>query len=109
MLLYALFTCQATIFRDAEAVLAKVPRRGVPLVMHDARGQDRRRHSETRRALFGSGMAKLVQRLRQVAKPSQTFSLDACRHGGMTEPRNAFQIERGEQNGTDNSLYRSIA
>ena len=56
-----------------------------------------------------SGMAKLVQRLRQVAKPSQTFSLDACRHGGMTEPRNAFQIERGEQNGTDNSLYRSIA
>jgi hypothetical protein len=32
-----------------------------------------------------SGMAKLVQRLRPVAKLSQTLSLDACHHGGITE------------------------
>jgi hypothetical protein len=32
-----------------------------------------------------SGMAKLVRRLRKLAKLPSTFTLDACRHGGMTE------------------------
>ena len=30
-------------------------------------------------------MAKLVRRLRKLAKLPSTFTLDACRHGGMTE------------------------
>jgi hypothetical protein len=30
-------------------------------------------------------MAKLVRRLRELAKLPSTFTLDACRHGGMTE------------------------
>jgi hypothetical protein len=30
-------------------------------------------------------MAKLVRRLRKLAKLPETFTLDACRHGGMTE------------------------
>ena len=30
-------------------------------------------------------MAKLVRRLREAAKLPATFTLDACRHGGMTE------------------------
>jgi hypothetical protein len=32
-----------------------------------------------------SGMAKLVRRLREAAKLPATFTLDACRHGGMME------------------------
>jgi hypothetical protein len=31
------------------------------------------------------GMAKLVRRLRSEADLPTTFTLDACRHGGMTE------------------------
>jgi hypothetical protein len=30
-------------------------------------------------------MAKLARRLRDEAEPPTTFTLDACRHGGMTE------------------------
>jgi hypothetical protein len=33
----------------------------------------------------GSGAAKLVRRLRKDAGLQRTFTLDACRHGGMTE------------------------
>ena len=36
-----------------------------------------------------SGMAKLVRRLRTVAGLPATFTLDACRYGGMTEPEEA--------------------
>jgi 3-polyprenyl-4-hydroxybenzoate decarboxylase len=53
--------------------------------MHDARGKTEHGKAKPAALYSASGMAKLVQRLRQVAKLSQTFSLDACRHGGMTE------------------------
>jgi hypothetical protein len=33
-----------------------------------------------------SGMAKLMRRLRKLASLPATFTLDACRNGGMTEP-----------------------
>jgi hypothetical protein len=32
-----------------------------------------------------SGIAKLVRRIRKLAKLPPTFTLDACRHGGMME------------------------
>ena len=66
-------------------MLAKVPRRGVPIVMHDARGKTEDGKAKPAALYSASGMAKLVQRLRHVAKLSQTFNLDACRHGGMAE------------------------
>jgi len=44
-----------------------------------------RRQSEPAALYSANGMAKLVQRLRQVVKLSQTPRFDACRHGGMTE------------------------
>jgi hypothetical protein len=66
-------------YADAEAVLAKVPRRGIPVILHLARdGKTATLYSE-------SGMAKLVRRLRTLAGLPPTFTLDACRHGGMTE------------------------
>ena len=51
----------------------KVPRRLVPTVMHDARGKPEDGKAKTAAFYSASGMAKLVQWLRQVAKPSQTF------------------------------------
>jgi hypothetical protein len=63
-------------------VLAKVPRRGVPMILHQGRGDP----EKTTATLYSaSGMAKLVRRLRVVAGLPETFTLDACRHGGMTE------------------------
>lgn len=53
--------------------------------MHDARAKSEDGKAKPAALYSASGMAKLVQRLRQIAKLSQTFSLDACRHGGMTE------------------------
>jgi hypothetical protein len=65
-------------YGDAEAVLAKLPRRGIPMILHQTR--------DGRATLYSaSGMAKLVRRMRVAAGLLATFTLDACRHGGMTE------------------------
>jgi hypothetical protein len=72
-------------YADAEAVLAKLSRRGIPMILHETR--DKPEEGKARQAKFysPSGMAKLVRRLRVLAKLPETFTLDACRHGGMTE------------------------
>jgi hypothetical protein len=69
-------------YADAEAVLAKVPRRGVPMILHLGRGDPEKVAATLYSA---SGMAKLVRRMRAAAALPATFTLDACRHGGMTE------------------------
>jgi hypothetical protein len=65
-------------YADAEAVLARLPRRGVPLILKTRRdggiGLFRPNH-----------MAKLVRKLADSFGLPSTFTLDACRHGGMTE------------------------
>jgi hypothetical protein len=65
-------------YADAEAVLAKLPRRGVPLILKVRRdgGVDLFRPNH---------MAKLVRKLADRFGLPSTFTLDACRHGGMTE------------------------
>jgi hypothetical protein len=66
-------------YADAEAVLARLPRRGVPLILKARRrggGVDPFRPNH---------MAKLVRRLADEFGLPETFTLDACRHGGMTE------------------------
>lgn len=65
-------------YADAEAVLAAVPRRGIPMILHGGRNGTAKLYTE-------SGMAKLVRRIRSAAGLPATFTLDACRHGGMTE------------------------
>jgi hypothetical protein len=65
-------------YSDAEAVLARLPRRGVAMILRAAgRGVAKPydRHE----------MAKLVRILRDQLGLATTFTLDACRHGGMTE------------------------
>ncbi|QUS39515.1 hypothetical protein RPMA_12235 [Tardiphaga alba] len=65
-------------YADAEEVLAKLPRLGLPMILRD----------------LGKGAAKpwrysslnhVVARLRKQMKLPAHFTLDACRHGGMTE------------------------
>jgi hypothetical protein len=65
-------------YSDAEAVLARLPRRGIAMVLkarRDGSAQPYDRHE----------MAKIVRKLRDQLELPETFTLDACRHGGMTE------------------------
>jgi hypothetical protein len=73
-------------YEDAEAILAKLPRRGVPMILRELHPLRHCADKKTTSKLFSiSGFQKIVQRLRaEIGLPS-TFTLDACRHGGMTE------------------------
>ena len=72
-------------YADAEAVLAKLPRRGIPMILHETRAKTPKGKPKPTTLFSASGMAKLVRRIRDVAELPSTFTLDACRHGGMTE------------------------
>ena len=72
-------------YSDAEAVLARLPRRGIPMILHETRGKAEPGKAKPTTLSSESGMAKLVRRLRELANLPSTFTLDACRHGGMTE------------------------
>jgi hypothetical protein len=65
-------------YEDAEAVLAELPRRGVPMILREVR------EGVTKPFSF-SGMQKIVHTMRDKLGLPSTFTLDACRHGGMTE------------------------
>ena len=65
-------------YDDAEAVLARLPRRGVPMILREVR------KGITKPFSF-SGMQKIVHTMRDKLGLPATFTLDACRHGGMTE------------------------
>jgi hypothetical protein len=65
-------------YGDAEAVLARLPRRGVAMILKAA-GQGVAKPYDRHE------MAKLVRTLRDQLGLATTFTLDACRHGGMTE------------------------
>lgn len=65
-------------YEDAEAILFKLPRRGIPMILREVR------EGITKPFSFG-GMQKIVQTMRAKLGLTSTFTLDACRHGGMTE------------------------
>jgi hypothetical protein len=65
-------------YADAEAVLARVPRRGVPMILKSKR-------DGTTEPYGPKETAKIVRQLREWLGLPTTFTLDACRHGGMTE------------------------
>ncbi|MBI4273824.1 MAG: hypothetical protein HY659_03890, partial [Rhizobiales bacterium] len=65
-------------YEDAEAVLARLPRRGIPMILRQVR------EGVTKPYSF-SGMQKIVHTMRDKLSLPSTFTLDACRHGGMTE------------------------
>jgi hypothetical protein len=65
-------------YADAEAVLAQVPRRGVPMIL-------KLKRDGTAMPYGPKETAKIVRQLRDRLGLPATFTLDACRHGGMTE------------------------
>jgi hypothetical protein len=65
-------------YEDAEEVLARLPRRGLPMILREVR------EGITKPFSF-SGMQKIVHTMRDKLGLPSTFTLDACRHGGMTE------------------------
>ena len=65
-------------YEDAEAVLFRLPRLGVPMILRQVR------EGITKPFSF-SGMQKIVHTMRDRLGLPSTFTLDACRHGGMTE------------------------
>jgi hypothetical protein len=65
-------------YEDAEAVLSRLPRRGVPMILRQVK------QGITKPFSF-SGMQKIVHTMRDKIGLPSTFTLDACRHGGMTE------------------------
>jgi hypothetical protein len=65
-------------YEDAEGILSHLKRRGIPIVLREIE------HGKSKPFSF-SGMQKIVQRMRKVIGLPAEFTLDACRHGGMTE------------------------
>jgi hypothetical protein len=65
-------------YSDAEAVLARLPRRGIGMILKAT-------CSGTAEPYDRHEMAKIVRKLRRETGLPPTFTLDACRHGGMTE------------------------
>jgi hypothetical protein len=65
-------------YPEAEAVLARLPRRGVPMILQV-------RRDGTCAPFTIIRMGKRVRRIKLALGLPATFTLDACRHGGMTE------------------------
>jgi hypothetical protein len=65
-------------YPEAEAVLDRLPRRGVPMILQARKGAPSAPFSIM-------AMDKRVRKLRIAIGLPSTFTLDACRHGGMTE------------------------
>lgn len=84
-------------YEEAEAVLAKLTRRGVPMILREIAPRHHRASDEGQkpvsRPFSFSGMQKIVQRMRKDIGLPQEFTLDACRHGGMTELEEAELTE----------------
>jgi hypothetical protein len=90
---------QCTLFyEEAEAVLARVPRLGLGIVMRD------RPKGPQKWDIMS--MARLVRGLREQLGLPAAFTLDACRHGGMTELEEA---ELTDGQGRALSAHRSKA
>jgi hypothetical protein len=65
-------------YEEAEAVLAKLPRLGIPMILRQPKKGPAKLYSL-------GGIHKLVRRMRKKVGLPAIFTLDACRHGGMTE------------------------
>jgi hypothetical protein len=64
-------------YPEAEEILSHVPRRGVPMILQ--------KRADATLPYTIVRMGKRVRKLRDKLGLPATFTLDACRHGGMTE------------------------
>jgi hypothetical protein len=76
-------------YPEAEAVLSKLPRRGLPMILRELKS----RNGLAYRPFSYSGFEKIVQQMRKAIGLPSHFTLDACRHGGMTELEEAALTE----------------
>jgi hypothetical protein len=73
-------------YEDAEEVLSHLTRSGIPMILREVEEGKSKPYSF-------SGMQKIVQRMRKEIGLPVEFTLDACRHGGMTELEEAELTE----------------
>lgn len=73
-------------YEEAEEILAKVPRRGIPMILREIE------KGKSKPFAF-STMQHKVQQLRKGLGLPKHFTFDACRHGGMTELEEAELTE----------------
>src|SRR5258705_2117092 len=85
-------------YGDAEEILSQVPRLGLGVVMRQ------RAAGATKWDIMSMG--RLVRNLRGALGLPETFTLDACRHGGMTELEEA-ELNDGQSRAP--SAHRSKA
>jgi hypothetical protein len=77
-------------YAEAEAILDQLPRRGVPMILREIKS----RNGVAFKPYSYSGFEKIVQQLRsKIEGVPNYFTLDACRHGGMTELEEAALTE----------------
>jgi hypothetical protein len=76
-------------YPEAEAILEKLPRRGIPMILREIKT----RSGVAFKPYSYSGFQKIIQGLRKEISLPPHFTLDACRHGGMTELEEAALTE----------------
>ncbi|WP_035642068.1 hypothetical protein [Bradyrhizobium sp. ORS 375] len=86
------------LYPEAEAILANLKRLGTPMILREVLPPTDKRYirpgaKAVSKPYSFSGMQKIVQRMRKEIGLPVTFTLDACRHGGMTELEEAELTE----------------
>jgi integrase len=76
-------------YEEAEAALARLPRRGVPMILHEVKSANGIAFKPYNFKTF----ERIVRQLRESIGLPPHFTLDACRHGGMTELEEAALTE----------------
>jgi hypothetical protein len=92
-------------YEEAEEILSHVPRLGLGIVMRD-RQKTRGRRDKAATKWDIMSMGRLVRALRDQLELPDFFTLDSCRHGGMTELEEA---ELTDGQGRALSAHRSKA
>jgi hypothetical protein len=70
-------------YAEAEEILSHLPKLGVPMIMRRIKRGERKGNTKV---WSYPGMEKVVRQMRKkIDGVSELFTLDACRHGGMTE------------------------
>lgn len=87
---------QRQLYPELENAIEALPKLGVPMIMFTPeRGpKDNSTGKRTPRLYSEAHAQHLVQKIREAAKLPPTFTLEACRHGGMTELGDAELTEQ---------------
>ena len=83
------------LYPELDDAIAKLPRLGVPLVLFRPQRGPKDESGQRVPRLYSEAQAQhLVQKIRKLARLPAHFTLEACRHGGMTELGDAELTEQ---------------